>query len=178
MKILIFLFSLISLNAFGNYYYSIEFQDRSFYEGEIFKKNTVTIDSTWLPNGPGQIFYKDKSTYVGRWDEGMRNIKGKMNYFDGSYYNGIWDYDKRIGKGTYSLVNGKKLTGEFNFGYFGWGIYKISKINDLWYFLSFWYFKYIKGEHFNIQNEDKKYFQHVINTKVLNFFKKGVKFPH
>ena len=125
---------------------------------------------SYMPNGYGEMFYQDKSIYKGRWDNGLRNNRGLMIYSDKSQYDGIWVFGKRIGRATYTLKDGTKFTGEFNYGYFGWGMYKISKINDIWYSLLFWYYNYFKNQNLNIEREDNIYFDLISNKKLISSY--------
>jgi len=141
----------------------VKYDNGSFYDGGIL------IDSRFrdvlTPNGFGTMSYHDKSKYIGRWDNGYRNIQGKMIYLDGANYEGSWSDGERIGKGSYTFKNGKIILGEFSYGYFGWGIYKISQIHYTWYAFLFWLEIIFKDEDFNVGNEKNLYFKYYDNLK-------------
>ena len=169
--IFLFLFVLTAKISLAATYNVLEFEGENIYKGMIASgKIDPKILFSYQPNGSGTMYYKDKSKYIGRWDDGLRNNKGLMIYSDKSQYDGIWSYGKRIGKATFTLKSGKKFTGEFNYGYFGWGMYKIAKINDIWNTLVFWYYNYFENKNFNVEKEDNIYFNLVNNKKLINNF--------
>tara|TARA_B110000438_G_C15656958_1_gene582100 strand:+ start:364 stop:885 length:522 start_codon:yes stop_codon:yes gene_type:complete len=123
-------------------YVEIEFTNNSFYKGLI---NGICMD------GFGSMFYSDGSIYKGFWSTGKRNESGTMYYKDGSNYNGIWKQGRPIGNGTLILSNLQKIKARFDNGIFGWGIYKVSKITQIYDFLFFWYYKFMNYEDLNFE---------------------------
>ena len=169
----LFLFFLIAKNSLAVTYNELLLEDENIYKGNITKLNTKVDPNnifSYMPNGYGEMFYQDKSIYKGRWDNGLRNNRGLMIYSNKSQYDGIWIFGKRIGRATYILKDGTKFTGEFNYGYFGWGRYKISKINEISNSLLFWYYKYFKDQNFNLEREDNIYFDLISNKKLINSY--------
>jgi hypothetical protein len=66
-----------------------------------------------LPNGIGEMKYKDGSIYKGLFEEGKPNGQGEIKYIDGSSYKGIFKNGTMLDFGalTYPLndIQGKKI---------------------------------------------------------------------
>lgn len=77
------------------------------YEGEI---------RNGKPHGKGKIYYeasdsKERMSYDGDWENGLRSGYGVLLYKDGRIYKGVWVNNSRSGKGTLFFPNGSRIEG-------------------------------------------------------------------
>lgn len=81
----------------------ILYEDRTVYTG--------SVNSKGEPSGKGAMFFRDGSSYTGRWKDNFANGKGTMRYSDGSVYVGQWVNNKREGKGEFFCYDGTYYRG-------------------------------------------------------------------
>ena len=80
----------------------LDYEDGSFYEGEMLKG---------LPDGMGILVYSNGDRYEGAFIAGEKSGTGKYFWENGDYYIGSFDFDTLHGKGTYYYNDGVTFRG-------------------------------------------------------------------
>ena len=63
------------------------------------------------------VIFKDKSKYVGEFDDGIKEGFGTLTYPNEDEYEGEWKHNQKHGQGTYTFAYGQgEYKGEFKEG--------------------------------------------------------------
>ncbi|KAL3942706.1 MAG: hypothetical protein SGBAC_003151 [Bacillariaceae sp.] len=81
----------------------MQFADGRIFEGEYIRGQMIL----------GKMTYKDRSTYMGSWIDGMRHGKGKCVFMDGSEYEGKFREGNYHGQGKFTWNDGGWYVGEW-----------------------------------------------------------------
>jgi hypothetical protein len=68
-------------------------------------------------NGVGTWTYTDKTTYVGKWDNGLKHGQGTVTWPNGYIYVGEFQESKWHGQGTLTFPDGAAYVGEWRDGF-------------------------------------------------------------
>ena len=66
-----------------------------------------------VPNGKGEVYWPDGSSYTGEFFKGMLHGKGIFHYTNGDVYNGDFEYGYRSGEGKMIFANWDSYEGEW-----------------------------------------------------------------
>ena len=73
------------------------------------------INQNSIPDGAGEMAFKNGDAYAGNFDNGERTGSGKIVLSSGEVYEGEWWHDQRHGWGTVTYANGDRFTGQWEF---------------------------------------------------------------
>jgi hypothetical protein len=115
--------------ADGDVYEGEWVDDKAEGYGTYFYKDGTLYEGYWLQDkfdGKGRETWPDGSSFVGNYDNGLKNGYGEFRWDDDAVYQGLWKNSKMHGEGIFSWPDGRFYQGEYfddlksGFGQFVW----------------------------------------------------------